>query len=71
MSFAPQPGSNPTGDANEGIALFITFAILFVLSTQDVTAKWALWIGVALLALVWNNAFRSGKAKTFWQALSS
>lgn len=55
---------------DEGLALFITFGILTVLSTQDATAKWALWIGVALLAITWTSAVRSGAAKTFWQTLA-
>jgi hypothetical protein len=54
---------------DEGIALFLTFAILFILATQQATAKFALFVGVALMALVWNNAIRSGKAQTFWKLL--
>jgi hypothetical protein len=56
---------------DEGLALFITFAILFGLSTQQATAKFALWTGVAIFALAWNGAYQSGRAKQFWQALSS
>jgi hypothetical protein len=54
---------------NEGAALGITFGILTLLSTQDVTAKFALWVAVAITALVWNNAYQSGQLKTFWTAL--
>lgn len=68
-SGAPS-ASSTTGSVDEGLALFITFGILVVLSTQDATAKWALWIGVALLAITWTSAVRSGAAKTFWQTLA-
>ena len=74
MSYAPPPSSSTSSQPrqfDEGLALFITFAILFVLSTQDATAKFALWVGIALLALVWNAAIRTGQAKTFWQSLAS
>jgi len=56
---------------NTGTALFITFAVLFILSVWDVTSKFALWIAIALAAIVWADAFSSGRAKEFWQALSS
>lgn len=69
-SSSSAPGSfNPGDDATEGLALFLTFAILGVLATQEATAKFALWVGIALVALVWNNAISSGRAKTFWQSL--
>jgi hypothetical protein len=58
----PQP-------VDEGVALLVTFGILGLLATQQATAKFALWVGIALTALVWNNAARSGKAKTFFQSL--
>jgi hypothetical protein len=54
---------------DEGLALLITFAILFLLATQQATAKFALWVGIALMALVWNNARRSGRAKEFFSSL--
>lgn len=54
---------------DEGLALFITFAILFVLATQQATAKFALWFGIAIFALAWAAAFRSPYGKTFWQSL--
>lgn len=57
-------------ELNEGLALFVTFAILILLSTWSVTSKFALWVAIAITALVWTNAIRSGAAKTFWQALS-
>lgn len=69
MSAVP-PEPPAQSDLNEGLALFVTFAILILLSTWTVTAKFALWVAIALTALVWTNAIRSGQAKTFWQALS-
>jgi hypothetical protein len=64
----PSSSSTPQ-QFDEGVALFVTFAILFVLATQQATAKFALWVGVALMALAWSAAIRSGQAKTFWNAL--
>jgi hypothetical protein len=71
MSYVPPsattaaPIAGASTPINEGLALFITFGILGILATQKATAKFALWVGIALTALVWNNAIRSGKAKTF------
>jgi hypothetical protein len=59
------PAPQGTPQVDEGIALFVTFGILGLLATQQATAKFALWVGIALTALVWNNAIRSGRAKTF------
>lgn len=65
----------PPPGFNEGLALFITFAILFGLSTWSVTSKFALWVAIAIAALVWDNAYNTFDASgqrattTFWQAL--
>jgi hypothetical protein len=74
MGTGAEPmNSTPIDAANfdEGLALFVTFAVLFGLSTQQATAKFALWTGVAIFALAWNGAYQSGRAKEFWAALSS
>lgn len=65
------PTSASSGDFNEGLAIFVTFGILFLLSTWDVTSKFALWVGIAIVALVYNNAYQSGQLKSFWNALST
>jgi hypothetical protein len=65
------PSTTSSAQFNEGLALFITFAILLGLSTQQTTAKFALWTGIAITALAWNSAYQSGQAKQFWQALST
>lgn len=70
-SPTPTTSSSSSSGLNEGLALFVTFAILFLLATQQATAKFALWVAIALVALVWNNAIRSGRAKAFWYALGS
>lgn len=80
MSVVPpnvsSASTSTSNEWNEGLALFVTFAILFLLSTWSVTAKFALWVGIALVALVWLNALAPGAggssspAKQFWNALS-
>jgi hypothetical protein len=67
----PSTSSSSAANFDEGLALFITFAVLFGLATQQATAKFALWTGVAIFALAWNGAVQSGQAKIFWHALSS
>lgn len=68
--------STPPAGFNEGIALFITFAILFGLSTWSVTSKFALWVAIAIAALVWDNAYNTVDAsgtratQSFWNALA-
>lgn len=68
--------STSSSEFDEGLAIFITFTILFMLSTSNTTATFALWVAIAICALVWNTAIQPGPggapspAKTFWQALS-
>jgi len=72
MAYVPPTSSiqSTQPPANEGLALLVTFGILVLLSTWDVTSKFALWVAIALVALIWNAAYQSGQVKTFWQALS-
>lgn len=62
--------STPPPPANEGLLLFIAFAILVLLSVWKPTAQFALWVAIALVALIYSNAYDSGQLKSFWQALS-
>lgn len=70
------PNTTQPQGFNEGAALFITFAILFGLSTWSVTSKFALWVAIAIAALVWVNAYNTTDSNgqrmttTFWQALA-
>lgn len=70
-SFAVVPSPLPASSGwNEGLALFVVFVLLFILSVWDVTSKFALWVAIALVTLVWISAVQTGQAKTFWTALS-
>jgi hypothetical protein len=78
MAAAVTPTSSAApAQFNEGLALFLTFSILIVLSTRPATSKFALWVSIALFALVWSAAWRtpstldpgSNSVQSFWKHL--
>jgi hypothetical protein len=77
MATAVTPTLSAPAQFNEGLALFLTFSILIVLSTRPATSKFALWVSIALFALVWSAAWRtpssldpgSNSVQSFWKHL--